>query len=188
MKNQCQLPLHCEGVVGIDFSSRFVEAANTLRSSGRLAYLRTDEGRVFAQCEAVVPSEIERERVCFEVGDACHLRSNLGDFDVAILINLVDRLPEPQRCLDRLPHLLRSGGQLIVASPFTWLEEYTPVMNWLGGFYAPDGRPISSFETLRERLDDNFEFVRSVELPFLIREHARKFQWSVSLAGIWRRR
>jgi hypothetical protein len=26
------------------------------------------------------------------------------------------------------------------------------------------------------------------DLPFLIREHARKFQWSVALATVWRRR
>ena len=28
---------------------------------------------------------------------------------------------------------LRAGGLLVVASPYTWRPEHTPVSNWLGG-------------------------------------------------------
>jgi hypothetical protein len=83
--------------------------------------------------------------------------------------------------------LLSPGAQLVIASPFTWLEEYTPFENWLGGF-EQDGRRIESFAVLREILAPDFEFTRELDLPFLIREHERKFQWSVSHAGVWRRR
>ena len=33
--------------------------------------------------------------------------------------------------LKRLPGLLNPGGQLIITSPYTWLEDYTPRKNWL---------------------------------------------------------
>jgi hypothetical protein len=33
-----------------------------------------------------------------------------------------------------------------------------------------------------------FNLVTTKDLPFLIREHARKFQWSVAQASIWQRR
>ena len=187
-RSSFELARHCREVVGIDYSARFIEAANTLRDGGRLPYRHTEEGRIMLPALAEVPAEIERERVRFEVGDACNLRADLGSFDVALLINLVDRLNEPRRCLERLPGLVRPGGQLIIASPFTWLTEYTPAENWLGGYYDADSRPVSGFDTLRGLLAANFEFVREVPLPFLIREHVRKFQWSVSLAGIWTRR
>ena len=187
-RSSFELARRCREVVGIDYSSRFVAAADTLRLAGRLAYRRMDEGRTSSPLEATVPAQIDRCRVRFEVGDACNLRADLGTFDVALLINLVDRLPEPRRCLERLPGLVRPGGQLIIASPFTWLEEYTPPENWLGGYYDAESRPVSTFETLCGSLAADFEFVRSVELPFLIREHARKFQWSVSHAGVWQRR
>ena len=187
-RSSFELARHCEQVIGIDFSSRFVQAANALRMTGRLDYHRAEEGRLQTRGEAVVPADIQRERVRFEVGDACALRPNLGEFDVALLINLVDRLPVPRRCLDRLPSLVKTGGQLVIASPFTWLEEYTPPENWLGGYHDINGKPVSSFDTLCTLLDADFAFVRSLDLPFLIREHARKFQWSVSHAGIWRRR
>ena len=115
------------------------------------------------------------------------MRPDLGTFDAALLVNLIDRLPEPRRCLEQLAGLLNPGAQLVIASPYTWLEDYTPRAHWLGG-YAKDGKPVSTFEALGEFLARDFDFVRAVDLPFLIREHARKFQWSVSRAGIWLKR
>ncbi len=186
-RSSFELARHAHEVVGIDFSANFVRAATALRDRGSLPYLRTDEGRITTPLEARVPTDIDRRRVHFETGDACDLRVDLGSFDAALLINLIDRLPEPQRCLDRLPNLLRPDGQLVIASPFTWMDEYTPPDRWLGG-YERAGQPINTFDVLCEKLSPDFDFVRSVNVPFLIREHARKFQWSVSLAGVWRRR
>ena len=186
-RSSFELARWCREVVGIDFSRRFVEAAGDLRTAGSLPYERTDEGVSTTCCTARVPAGIDRSRVRFEVGDACDLRPDLGRFDAALLINLVDRLPQPRRCLERLPDLLNPGGQLVIASPYTWLAEYTPMDQWLGG-YSRDGQAVRGFDTVRGILEPDFEFVRAVDLPFVIREHARKFQWSVSLAGIWRRR
>ena len=186
-RSSFELARFCPEVVGIDFSHRFIEAAIGLRTGGKIPYVKTEEGLLTTRGEAQVPVDIDRSRVHFEVGDACELRPDLGKFDAALLINLVDRLPQPRRCLEQLPKLLNPGGQLVIASPYTWLEEYTPRVQWLGGF-SQDGRPVFGFDTLCRILEPDFEFVRKAELPFLIREHARKFQWSVSLAGVWRRR
>jgi putative 4-mercaptohistidine N1-methyltranferase len=181
-----ELARHCREVVGVDFSARFIRVANELRALGGHPYRRLDQGRLSTACVAEVPADIERARVHFEVGDACDLRAGLGQFDAVLLANLLDRLPDPRRCLAQLPALVNKGGQLVIASPFTWLAEYTPVENWLGGFERA-GQPLDSFTTLREILAPDFELEREFDLPFLIREHARKFQWSVSHAGRWRR-
>ena len=37
-------------------------------------------------------------------------------------------------------------------------------------------------------LSPHFELVAEEDMPFLIREHARKFQWGCSHAAVWRRR
>lgn len=186
-RSSFELARLCTEVVGIDYSASFVCAAASLADGGGLSYRRTEEGRTATTHTAQVPSGVDRRRVRFEVGDACALRPGLGRFDVVLLANLVDRLPEPRRCLDRLPDLIVPGGQLVIASPFTWLEEYTPHEHWLGG-YEEDGHPVRGAETLRLILDADFELQRQTDLPFLIREHARKYQWSVSWAGTWRRR
>ena len=182
-----ELARGCRRVLGIDYSRNFVTAASELAAHGRLGYKRIDEGRLTTSCEAVVPDGIDRGRVRFEVGDACALRPDLGTFDVVLLANLIDRLPDPSRCLDRLADLVKPGGQLVIASPFTWLEEYTPRDRWLGG-YEDGAKRINTASALQDRLSPAFEFQRGMDIPFLIREHARKFQWSVSWAGMWLRR
>ena len=47
---------------------------------------------------------------------------------------------------------------------------------------------MRTLETLRAVLEPHFTMVRTLDLPFLIREHARKFQWSVAQATVWIRR
>jgi len=134
-----------------------------------------------------VPAGIDRSRVTFEQGDAQALRTDLGQFDVVLMANLVDRLRDPSRCLSALPSLLRTGGQLILTTPRTWLEDYTPRSNWLGGF-AQDGRPVTTLATLQAVLEPHFTLARTLDMPFVIREHARKFQWSVAQVTVWVRR
>ncbi len=182
-----ELARHCSEVIGIDFSQRFIEAANNLRDAGALEFDRTDEGAIVTRLTASVPAEINRARVRFETGDAMNLRDHLGAFDVVLMANLIDRLSDPRRGLERLPGLVNPGGQLIITSPYTWLDEFTPRENWLGGL-ARIGRAVTTFDGLEAALAKDFELIDRNDLPFLIREHARKFQWSVAEASIWRRR
>lgn len=42
--------------------------------------------------------------------------------------------------------------------------------------------PNQTIETLHALLDSHFTLARTLDLPFLIREHAHKFQWSVAQA------
>ncbi len=186
-RSSFELARHCVEVLGIDYSHAFIRAAEAVRTGGGVEYSRRDEGNLATPLTARAPAGVDPGRVRFETGDACDLRDHLGQMDVVLMANLVDRLQNPMGCLSRLPGLLNPGGQLIVTSPFTWMEEYTPVANWLGG-YERDGQRVSSFETLQKVLEPDFELVGTKDLPMLIREHARKFQWSVSQAGMWRRR
>ncbi len=134
-----------------------------------------------------MPREIDRQRVRFERGDAVNLPSGLGLFDVILMANLIDRLGHPRKCLAQMRHFLRPGGRLLITSPYTWLVEYTPRRRWLGGFVR-QGRPVRTFDTLRQILSPHFRLVSRRDLPFLIREHARKFQLGLAEASLWLRR
>jgi putative 4-mercaptohistidine N1-methyltranferase len=182
-----ELARHCTEVIGIDSSRRFIQVAQRLRDHGSLHYRYVEEGDLTVAATAAVPAGLARNRVHFEHGDALMLRSDLGRFDVVLLVNLVDRLLNPRQCLEALPNLMVPGGQLILTSPCTWLEDYTPRPDWLGG-YEKDGRPIRTLDTLKAILEPWFLLSRTLDLPFLIREHGRKFQWSVALAMVWIRR
>jgi putative 4-mercaptohistidine N1-methyltranferase len=177
----------CAEVIGIDYSRRFIEAAEELRRSGELAFDRCDEGALRTPLIARAPAGVAPERVAFEVGDAMVLRPSLGSFDVVLMANLIDRLRAPQRCLSRLPDLVNPGGQLVITSPYTWLEDFTSRENWIGGFER-DGAVVHTLDGLKAALAQNFELTGTRDLPFLIREHARKFQLSIAQASLWRRK
>jgi putative 4-mercaptohistidine N1-methyltranferase len=186
-RSSFELARHCATVIGIDYSRRFVETAQQLRERGEMAYSRRDEGELSTPLTARVPAEIDRSRATFETGDAMALRPDIGSFDVVLMANLIDRLTDPHRCLTRLPDLVKPGGQLIITSPYTWLEAFTPREHWLGGRELA-GVPRTTSQGLEDALSPAFDLLARKNLPFLIREHARKFQWSVAEATIWRRK
>jgi putative 4-mercaptohistidine N1-methyltranferase len=185
-RSSFELACFCTSVVGIDFSQRFIDAAETIRRDGALPYARTDEGALTTCLTALAPEGVDRTRISFERGDAMDLRGDLGDFDVVLAANLVDRLSDPSKFLERLPQLVRPGGQLILTTPGTWLEDFTPRERWLGGFER-EGMRVSTLMGLRAALDSTFTQTGVRDLPFLIREHSRKFQLSVAQASTWRR-
>jgi putative 4-mercaptohistidine N1-methyltranferase len=182
-----ELARTCHEVLGIDFSKHFIAIASHLKRKGSLQFDFVEEGVLTRRGRAVVPSDIDRKRVRFETGDATVLPSRLGAFDVILMANLIDRLRNPAQCLKQLPKLIRPGGQLIITSPYTWLPEYTPRKNWLGGF-SRAGKRVETFQTLRRLLSPDFSLLKRRDLPFLIREHARKFQLGIAEASVWLRK
>lgn len=170
-------------VTGIDFSHRFIETANRLKEAGSITYDRVDEGSRTTSLTAGLPDGAHPERASFEQGDATQLRDGLGPFDLVVMANLICRLPEPRACLERLPSLLAPNGYVLITSPYTWLEEHTPAGSWVGASFA-----ATSHDALTSLLQTQFELVRQQDMPFLIREHARKYQWSVAEATLWQKK
>lgn len=173
-----EMSRRCNEVIGIDFSHAFVGAAEALRTGESLAYARREEAAWVTELEARLPAGTDSDRIRFLQGDAMNLPEDLGSFDRVHAANLLCRLPEPLRLLERLPSLVRPGGELVLATPCTWLEEFTPPGNW-----PPEG----TFDWLQEKLAPSFSLVRQTDEPFLIRETARKFQWTSSLVTVWLR-
>lgn len=172
--------------VGVDYSRAFIAAARALQTEGSLTASRPVEGEITAPFTARLPEGADPARVTFEHGDAMNLRPGLGVFDAVLMANLIDRLADPARCLARLPSLVKPGGQLVITSPYTWLDEFTPREKWLGGVFR-GGRPVRTLEGLRAALEPRFALLRTLNLPFIIREHERKFQWSIAEASVWLR-
>ena len=178
-RSSFELARSSEEVLGIDFSRAFITAAESLAAGNRIPYERLEEGHVSMGLEACAPEGVELSRVRFEVGDAMDLSADIGGFDRVHAANLICRLPEPLKLIERLPNLVVAGGELVLATPATWLASFTPTENW------PLGR---TRDWLVENLSEHFELAKELEEPFLIRETARKFQWSHSLVTVWRRR
>lgn len=174
-----ELSRHCREVLGVDFSQQFIAAADRIRLGGVVAYDRVDEATLAVRLEARLPDGVHPDRVRFLQGDAMDLPSEIGLFDRVHAANLLCRLAQPQLLLARLPGLVRPGGELVLATPCTWLESFTPPQHWPGG---------STLDWLIGSLGGHFSLEETLDEPFLIRETARKFQWAVSMLTRWVRR
>lgn len=129
--------------------------------------------------KARLPDGIDTSRVEFMQADAMHLPADLGSFDRVHAANLLCRLSDPVLLLNRFGDLVAKGGELVLATPCTWLETYTPRENW---------PRLDTFDWLREYLSETFDLRFEGDEPFLIRETARKFQWTRSMVTVWKRR
>jgi putative 4-mercaptohistidine N1-methyltranferase len=120
-------------------------------------------------------------------GDACNLKGIFTGYDLVFAGNLVDRLYDPSLFLDLIGERVLPGGLLVITSPYTWLEEYTPKSKWLGG-RREHGEPLTTFEGLSRSLGNGFDLVHRLDVPFVIRETARKHQHSIADLTVWKRR
>jgi SAM-dependent methyltransferase len=176
-------------VVGLDFSHRFVDACKEL-TRGALPFGMQVEGAVAARGEARAPAGSRPEACTFVQGDACaldvpalrKLTPGARGFALVHAANLLCRLPEPRAFLRTLPALLAPGGLVVFFSPYSWLAQYTPQSKWIGG--AAGARSADVLAAEMQAL--GFERVAQEDVPFLIREHARKFQYGVAHATAWR--
>ncbi|WP_321311137.1 5-histidylcysteine sulfoxide synthase [Halarcobacter sp.] len=177
-------------VLGIDFSANFINVGVKLKKYDSLTYKLATEGELYDEknvsLEQLNLEEI-KEKVEFMQGDACNLKDIYTDYDLIFCSNLIDRLYYPQKFLDDIPNRVNENGLLVLLSPYTWLEDYTPKQNWLGGFIR-DNKEVKTLDTLKENLEDRFEFVDTIDVPFVIKETNRKFQHSISQMSIWKRK
>lgn len=180
-RSSFELARFCKKVIAIDNSKQFIEAALLIQRTGKIDYEIIEEGARIARRTAFLPEGIDPKRVNFICKDAIEFAQMSDPFDIVLAANLICRLFDPVFFLSLLPNLVVKGGQLILTSPYSWLEEFTPPRNWLA-------RRKSSLECIKEIIGDHFYLEETLNLPFIMREHLRKYQWCVSEASIWKRK
>ena len=185
-------------VEAFDFSHNFVEAAKRIQAGEELSFKIPVEGDLSEEVSVVNEPGIDStvmNRVHFFQGDACALseyadtKEGFGTFDAVMMSNLLCRLPDPMATLNAMPKIVNKGGVVVMVTPFTWLEEFTPKSKWLGGFHDPVSQePLYSKDNLKMIMESlGFEKVHEEQMPLVIREHRRKYQYIISEATGWRR-
>ncbi|XP_071161691.1 uncharacterized protein [Mytilus edulis] len=187
-RSSFELARKFQEVIGIDYSQAFVDACQQLKDQDSRVYFITDEGELTTGCSAKVAEGIDKSRCSFQQGDACDLPHDIGKFGCVLAANLICRLHTPVDFLNRMADLVIPGGILVITSPYTFLEEFTPKSNWLGGYIGKDNKPVTGKMTLKKVLGPAFDLVDEVDMPFSIRETARKNQLTVAEATVWRRK
>jgi len=129
-----------------------------------------------------------RDRVAFWQGDACNLKAHFTGYDLVLATNLIDRLYDPVLFLNDIHHRIREKGILILTSPYTWQESATEKGLWLGGYLGEEGNTVYTLDGLKEILSSHFELIDTQDIPFILRETARKFQHTLSQMSVWKKR
>ena len=188
-----ELARHFCSVDGVDFSRAFVAAAESMQRDGQLSYRALVEGSRSSSHVARLPDNLRAEdiaKVRFSQGDACALEElrdagwlKADGYDAVLASNLLCRLPRPRAFLSSCAQwAVKPGGVLVLLTPFSWLEQWTAREEWIGG-----GESVSSDRLQAQMSTLGFELISRADVPFLIREHARKFQYGVSECSVWKR-
>jgi SAM-dependent methyltransferase len=186
-------------VDAFDFSGSFVDAAKRMQNIDKsdVTFRVPIEAELYEEVKAVHDQGVDsgvRSKVNFFVGDAervgeMNAEGSLRTYDGVVMSNLLCRLPDPVACIDGLPHVVNKGGVVVMVTPFSWLLEFTPRSKWLGGFRDPVSKdPIYSKDVLKGLMEERgFEKIHEEEMPLVIREHQRKYQYIISEATGWRK-
>lgn len=179
-----------DAAIGVDFSARFINLGVQLAQTGSIRYTLVDEGELVSyKTRDLVTMGLDEihNKVHFEQGDACNLKPILTGFDLILAANLIDRLYDPAQFLANVHERLNIGGVLLIASPYTWLEEHTQRQDWVGG-YKKDGENFTTLDGLKAQLGTHFRLMCAPQdVPFVIRETRRKFQHTLSEVTLWER-
>ncbi len=185
-----ELASHFDQVTGIDYSTRFIDIANRIKKNGWACYQLPEEGVLISDHEISLSDHDLAEtahKVSFFQGDTLNLEPRFCDYDLILAANLIDRLSEPRKFLAHIHKRLLVGGLLVIASPYNWLDQFTPRKQWLGGRFRA-GSPLNSLEGIGRKLSKHFIMIdEPQEVECVIRETARTFRHCNSQATLWRR-
>jgi putative 4-mercaptohistidine N1-methyltranferase len=185
-----ELARQFDAVDGIDFSANFIRLGAKMAEQGAVRYARIEEGDLVSYHTRTLQNlglASTADRVSFHQGDACNLKPQFTAYDLVLAANLIDRLYQPSLFLEDMAQRVNDGGLLIIASPYTWLEEHTPKEEWIGGF-KKDGESYTTLDGLKDHLSKYFKLIGEPQkVPFVIRETQHKFQHTLSELTIWER-
>ncbi|WP_281989581.1 5-histidylcysteine sulfoxide synthase [Aquimarina aggregata] len=190
-RSSFELSRYFKKVTGVDFSTNFIRYAHQLKKHQTIKYQEVIEGNI-VENKSINIKDIQLEgkekNVQFYQGDACNLPDKLKAFDFVLAANLLDRLYDPVSFLNELPNRMNADAILVITSPFTWKEDFTNKEKWLGG-YLHDKKPMYSHQMLKELLSKDFEFLSETQdIPFILKETSRKYQYILPYIGVWKRK
>lgn len=177
-------------VDGVDLSVRLIEPPANLQKTGSQRYIVPDEGELVSYRDVKLSDfdtyETVAQKISFLQGDACNLADKFTGYDLVFAGNLIDRLYDPAAFLRTIQDRIRTGGLLVLISPYSWSEEHTARDKWLGGFKANTGETYTTLDGITDLLSPDFTLIDTPrDIPFLMRETRRNFAQGLSEMTVW---
>lgn len=117
-------------VIGLDRSPQMIEeAARIVGMKGSVPINLNLVGD--KTISAHLTTNYYLDNVDFLVGDVEQLPIRGEVFDLALSLNLLDRVPDPQRAMAEIARVLKPGGHLIVIHPYQWDDSHAERKYWV---------------------------------------------------------
>lgn len=171
-------------VLGVDHDASALRIAQEIAETGVVHISRPDEGAIRTDLRVTLPAV--PASVFFKQMDPSCLAPDIGFFDCCVLDRVLEKSPSPKGMLGRFSGprgVVRPGGLLVVASTWCWSEKVSDKSVWLGGIGS-----LKSHEGLMEALGDEFDLVKRMDIPSLVRHCERRYEVQVMDVSVWRRK
>lgn len=178
-----ELARNFEFAVGFDYSSSFIDWAKKFQKENTHVIKIQEQGDIYTERKIQFDGK-SLTNTFFFVGDAHKIPKSVDGFDlshfnVIVAANLIDRLTDPRVCLKYLSSIQKSGDWLFFTDPYSWYPEYTPKERWIGAKGTTD-----TLTELKQVLHE-YDLKEKCDIPFVIREHSRKYQYSPAEFSAW---
>lgn len=121
-----------EIILGADLNYSMVRLASDVLRCNVVRYPKRRIGVAFDRREFAADLP-HKEKVDFWVCDALNLPFPKDTFALATSINLLDCVSNPYEHLRSLAFCARSGGHVLLSTPYDWSQLVTPIESWIGG-------------------------------------------------------
>jgi SAM-dependent methyltransferase len=182
-----ELSKYCLHVVGVDDCPKAIGIAERIRQGSKVEFTFRVEGDISSAHNVVLPAGSQPKNVDFIVSDFDRVPRVLGIFDVVLVLDLIDSQANPQAFLDSVLQFVKPGGQLLISSLNAWSIDRTPRVNWLGG-YVRGAQQLTTLNGLKLILVPDFELVKALDMPLIVRKHARDYKLLVPQVTLWQKK
>lgn len=181
-RSSFELAERCGGLVlGLDMNWPLLALARRVLETGEADYPLRRVGIVYDRRRVPV-TFAGMERVDFWLADALTPPFAPERFGLVAALNVLDCVSSPPALLHAIERSVAPGGAALLATPFDWATQATPVEAWLGG-HSQRGDDSGDGEAVLRRLLTPGVHPQSVarmelvgepwDLPWQVRLHAR---------------
>ncbi|MEO8551465.1 MAG: methyltransferase domain-containing protein [Kofleriaceae bacterium] len=163
-----ELARGADHVVGVDLQFGAVRRARKLLAGESIAYARRVAGRHYSAALATA-GDLATDRVTLVCGDALDPPLVPGVYGRVVALNLLDSVRQPRQLLSVVDALCAPGGELILASPYSW--QSSVVDDPIGG--ADPAAALVALLTAGTGLSAAYTVEDEAELPWTLRRDAR---------------
>jgi SAM-dependent methyltransferase len=167
-----ELAVNADRVVGLELNFGTIRRARQLLDGAPVAYGRRMIGRHYLRVEVLARDRtVANERRQLVCGDALDPPLIQGMFDRVVALNVLDSVRQPRQLVSVVDGLCAPGGELILASPYSWQSTVMDDHERIGG--SDPAIDVATILRDGSGLGARYRIEDEADVPWTLRRDAR---------------